>query len=47
MINITDKHNFNASSTPTLEDKVAIITEILQCMNFYLSALKSFKTRIS
>lgn len=36
MINIADKHKFSASSNPTLGDKVAIITEILQCMNFYL-----------
>ena len=33
---LNDKCNFNISNNPTLWEKVAIITEILQCVNFWL-----------
>lgn len=45
--NINNKYNFNSGSNPTLGEKVAVTTEILQCVNVSVSTLMNFKTQIS
>lgn len=43
--NKNNKHNINVSSNPSWGEKVAITTEILQCMKFYLSVLMNFQNQ--